>query len=88
MPNMPHQPVPMPGRSARVQVNTLHLLPPAALRFRAGGCDMGDRAISCELLDVTGKAKFTIPLTVMYAERLHKQLGELVAEHNKRTLGK
>lgn len=88
MPNMPHQPVPVLGRSAQVQVNTIHLLPIAALRFRAGGCDVPGRVISCEMVDVTHTTQFIVPLDIGYAEQLHKQLGELITEHNKRTLEK
>lgn len=74
------------GAAQQVVVNDIRILPMAGVQFARGGCDMPGKVMRLEVVDVPRQAQTIIPFDIGFAERLHKQLGELIAEHNKRTL--
>lgn len=76
----------MLGQSQGVQISTMQVLVPAGLQFRKGGCDIPGQVIRCEVVDLPRQTQYIIPIDIQFAENLHKQLGELIAEHNKQQL--
>lgn len=74
------------GQPAGVQIGTMQVLYPAGLQFRQGGCDLPGCVIRCEVVDIPRQTQYIIPIDIQFAERLHKQLGELITARNKQTL--
>ena len=74
------------GQPTQVSLTDIRVLAPAGLQFRAGGCDMPGMVIRCEIVDIPHATQYIVPIDIRFAEKLHKQLGELVTEHNKRQL--
>lgn len=88
MPNLPRQPVPVLGSPAQVQIADIRVLVPAGLQFRRGGCDIPRMVIRAEIVDIHHATEYIVPIDIAFAEKLHKQLGDLITEHNKQTLEK
>lgn len=88
MPNMPMGQVPNLAQRQGVSVTDIRVLPLVGLQFTKGGCDIPGMVIRCEVVDIPRQTQYIIPFNIGFAERLHKQLGELITEHNKRTLEK
>lgn len=86
MPNMPRQQVPTLGGPAQLRISDIRVLIPAGLQFRKGGCDYPRMVIRAEIVDIDHATQYIIPIDITFAERLHKQLGELITEHNKQQL--
>lgn len=83
-PNMP--PVPVLGQRAGVHITDIKILVPAGLQFSKGGCDIPNMVIRCEMVDIQHATQYIVPVDIGFAEKLHKQLGDLIADHNKQAL--
>lgn len=86
MPNIPPVGARILGQQQGVQINTMQVLFPAGLMFRQGGCDLPGCVIRCEVVDLPRGTQYIVPIDIQFAEKLHKQLGELIAAHNKQAL--
>lgn len=74
------------GHGHQVQIREIHVLVPAGVQFTSGGCDIPGMVIRAEVVNIQSATQFVIPLDIQFAERLHKQLGELITDHNKQVL--
>lgn len=79
---------PILGRAQQLNIHEVRLLPIAGLSFTKGGCDMPGRHIRAEVVDVPHATQYIIPVDIGFAERLHKQLGDLINDINTQSLEK
>ena len=83
-------PVPPPVRGARIvggrpqiQITDIRIIEPGSITFRKGGCDRPYGVMRAEIVDIPRGLLMMLPFDIRFAENLHKQLGDLIAEHNK-----
>ena len=74
------------GQGVQVAVSEMRIIEPASLEFQAGGCDRPTADIKAVLIDVPKGTLYFVPIGIGYAEKLHKQLGELITEHNRKAI--
>lgn len=86
MPTRTGHSIPDLGQRQGVPITDIHVLSMAGLQFTKGGCDIPGAVIRCEVVDIPRQTQYVIPFNISFAERLHKQLGELITEHNKQAL--
>lgn len=79
---------PILGRTQQLPINDIRLFQMAGVMFSKGGCDIPGRVIRLEVVDVPHATQYVIPVDISFAERLHKQLGDLIADINTKALEK
>jgi hypothetical protein len=74
------------GARPEIVINDMRIIEPASFTFQKGGCDRPYAVVRAEVVDIKHGMMWFVPFDIGFAERLHKQLGELITEHTKSKL--
>ena len=88
MPNLP----PLPGARVigerpQIQITDIRIIEPGSITFQKGGCDRPYGVMRAEIVDIPRGLLMMLPFDIKFAENLHKQLGDLITEHNDKRSG-
>ena len=83
--------VPLPGarligERPQIQITDIRIIEPGSITFQKGGCDRPYGVMRAEIVDIPRGLLMMLPFDIGFAEGLHKQLGDLITEHNKSKL--